>query len=327
MTVALAVRAAGSAALALRYVAHGAAWEPRYDLRLDSARGTLALACTAAVRNATGEDWPAGALLRLAAADPAAAAAPPALAPVVASLGRAPHAPAPPQQQQQQQPAEAGTGAIAVHRHGAIACTGDEHRVAAFVLRDVAAATHHAVAPRVARAAFVVVEGACDGAAPPPLRPGPVAAFVDGSLVCQSTLCAGAAPHSFAVCLGADRDVRVDYTLPESVASDSGFLAFKKHTDSFTGKITVTNNKQGADITVRIQEQIPQADTKEITVALQKPPRKSASNGVAQTVCTHSDIHTTALSFVMSSQTSVFWDSVHHNRHQRSTRRNCSNGT
>ena len=291
VTVALAVRAAGSAVLALRYVVRGAAWAPRYDLRLDRARGTLALACTAAVRNATGEDWPAGPLC-LAAADPGTDdAAPPALATVVASLARAPHAPAP------RQPGEgdgdtngavataaAGAGAAAatvtVHSHGTVACTGEEHTVAAFVLRDVAARTHYVVVPRAVPAAFLVVEGTGDGAHP--LLPGPVAAFVDGSLVAQSTLRGAEAPHSFAVSLGADRDVRVEYTLPEAVSSDSGFFVFKKHIDSFTGKITVTNNKQGADITLRIQEQIPQTDTKGITVALQKPPKKDASK---ETVC------------------------------------------
>lgn len=343
VTVALAVREAGRAALALRYVAHGAGWTPRYDLRLASARGTLDLACTAVLRNATGEDWPASEL-RLALADPAAAdaAAPPALEPLIASFGHAPHSDVPHQDGSTVHCAPIGTrmgtgngatdgadtgassdtntdAVLTVRSHGPIACTGEEHALAAFVLRDVPAATHYRVAPRAAATAFLVVEGTHRGAQP--LLPGPVTAFVDGSLVCQSALRDAGTPGAFAVCLGTDPDVRVEYTLPESVTSDSGFFVFKKHTDSFSGRITVTNNKQGADIMLRVQEQIPQADTTKITVALQQPQKKRGNN-TTQTVCRHTHSDFRIQDHFM--HCCVF--PLPNHRHQKSTQRSCSNG-
>ncbi|HEV8191141.1 MAG TPA: mucoidy inhibitor MuiA family protein [Ktedonobacterales bacterium] len=66
------VPAAGEVTLELSYLALGASWHPRYDVRVDTAKGSVHLTQQALVQQQTGEDWQEVALA-LSTARPSAA--------------------------------------------------------------------------------------------------------------------------------------------------------------------------------------------------------------------------------------------------------------
>jgi uncharacterized protein (TIGR02231 family) len=70
--VRLQVPEAGEVAVELSYLALGASWHPRYDVRVDTAKGSVRLAQQALVQQQTGEDWREVALA-LSTARPSAA--------------------------------------------------------------------------------------------------------------------------------------------------------------------------------------------------------------------------------------------------------------
>lgn len=157
--------------------------------------------------------------------------------------------------------------AFDVARRVTVPADGAAHRVTVAVVRDVAATLEYHVRPRRAGAAFV--RAVCANPCAFCLLDGPCRVFVEGAFVATAALEYTAPGEPFALFLGPDRDLAVAYQTPAALADRAG-LVIRSNVDRFEGEIRITNNK---DVPVKlvVQDQLPKADSAEITVSLLEP--------------------------------------------------------
>jgi len=168
---------------------------------------------------------------------------------------------------------------VAEARHGMTSCSfdiprratiesdGEEHKLTISVIPDIEPTFEYIILPRLHDAAYMkaVCKNPCDYC----FLEGPCNVFVEGSFVSSFPLEYTAAGQEFTCFLGPDKDLRVTYRIPSSVADKTG-IVFKNNLDNFVGEIRVKNNKE-EEVKLTIQDQLPKSSSAEVTVTLVEP--------------------------------------------------------
>jgi len=270
--VELEVTEPGNVAFVFSYLVDGASWHSKYEFWVDSNHQTVDLMGSALVSNATGENWPEVDMV-LSTASPDESAAPPEMKTTYVAFGRGQAYP--PSVESYGDTILGGDVPIGVakttfelHTHSVIECTGVEHEMATVTLRSIPMKCFYTVAPRISSTAYHMLSA--KNASDHILLAGHAAVFIDGSFICQTSLKCLAPGEAFEVCLGTDKDVKIDYTQPRAYDKTKGVLMFKKTEKIFTGSVSVTNGKTDKQITVRVRDQLPLSSDKGIVVQLSK---------------------------------------------------------
>jgi len=154
-----------------------------------------------------------------------------------------------------------------IPRRATIESDGEEHKLTISVIPDIEPTFEYIILPRLHDAAYMkaVCKNPCDYC----FLEGPCNVFVEGSFVSSFPLEYTAAGQEFTCFLGPDKDLRVTYRIPSSVADKTG-IVFKNNLDNFVGEIRVKNNKE-EEVKLTIQDQLPKSSSAEVTVTLVEP--------------------------------------------------------
>eukprot|EP00727_Mastigamoeba_balamuthi_P000798 m51a1_g10715 hypothetical protein (1221) ;mRNA; r:207202-214506 len=272
--VAFTATAAGRVALQVAYVVAGASWRAAYDCRVESATARAQLTYYGVITNSSGDCWDDTSVF-LSTATPSVGGQLPRLPTCTASIFVPPT-----------RVSESVTSAtFEVPRRATIGSDGREHKVTIAVVA-LELALSYAVAPRVSEWAYLKATTRNTGACPL-LASERCSVFVDGNFLATSAIGNTSVGEEFAVFLGTDKAVKVDYKAPTSVKDESGML-IKSHLDRYSGTIGVKNTKQ-QEIAVVVYEQLPKPSSAEIKVTALEPDLRGANSntspeGVAATL-------------------------------------------
>jgi len=296
--ISLQVTAPGEAGFHLVYRCTGCRWTSKYDCRVDENKN-IQVTYYGAVTNSTGETWQ-NTRLTLSTAEPAAGGEPPELETAKVSflpevvktrakasfMSRSAKGSAPMDEdlccveecaEEEAEPmvmnvvvAETKRGMTSstfeIPRRTTIESDGESHKVTIAVVPDIEAKIEYLLLPRLHDSVYMkaVCNNPCDFC----FLEGPCNVFVEGSFVATSPMEYTAAGQPFSFFFGPDKDLRVDYMVPTSVADKTGI--FKNNADTFTGEIRVKNNKD-KEVKITIQDQLPKSSSEEIKVTLVEP--------------------------------------------------------
>jgi len=303
--VSLQVSKAGKAAFHLVYRCRGCSWSSKYDLRVGDEK-KVEVTYFGAVVNSTGETWD-NTRLTLSTAEPAAGGEPPELETAKVSFVPLPVVEKKESRfkakrmmksnacdemmcececamlpddslmaQEEEAPMEVF---VAETKRGMTSCSfdiprrttiesdGEAHKVTIAVVPDIESKIEYLLLPRLHDAVYMkaVCKNPCDFC----FLQGPSNVFVDGSFVAKCPMEYTAAGQEFSFFLGPDKDLRVVYRTPSSVADKKG-IVFKNNLDTFVGEIRVKNNKD-TEVKLTIQDQLPKSTSSEVTVTLVEP--------------------------------------------------------
>ena len=262
---------------------YDASWRPVYDLRLDQQAGTLVLERGLMVAQSTGEDW-SGVTLTLSTSRPSDRAEPSELYPRIVSAydpearTRRAEAPAPMAEGGYVAPvteveamvvSDAATvdfmGATAVYRYA----TPVDLRSGVDALRlaldsptlPIEALVAEAVPARDDRAYLVV-----DTVNPLPevILPGPVTIYADGASVGQTDLPLTAAGDEMHLGFGAIDGIVLDRRTPDRESAEGGWIQRAASTSEVA--VLEAKNLTGRDYRLRLIDQVPVSEQKEVTV-------------------------------------------------------------
>jgi uncharacterized protein (TIGR02231 family) len=276
---------ATSANVDLLYAIYGASWRPRYDLRGDPASGDVALALSAIVTQATGEDW-SDVRLSVSSAQPGRGTdvprldpfwlqppmmyAMPSAAPRAAGMARmemddaAPPAPPPPPMAVAEAQVEIQLAAttFAVARPEDIPSDGTERKVLLTTV-DLESELRHVVVPRLDPAAYLV--GEVTNTAEFPLLPGEAGVFAGGAYVGELWLDTVPPGESFDVSFGPDDRVVVRRTR-EQTTTGEGVTASRRQRASWRWGLELRSTHRAA-VRVEVREQVPISPRDDVEVS------------------------------------------------------------
>eukprot|EP00727_Mastigamoeba_balamuthi_P000799 m51a1_g10716 hypothetical protein (565) ;mRNA; r:214864-218789 len=312
VTVAFTATAAGRVALQVAYVVAGASWRAAYDCRVESATARAQLTYYGVITNSSGDSWDDTSVF-LSTATPSVGGQLPELPTCTASLRTvqafAESAGARPRGIAMMSLATVQRSAISsncdqvcsreipavgvlttrvsesvasatfeVPRRATIGSDGREHKVTIAVVA-LELALSYAVAPRVSEWAYLKATTRNTGACPL-LASERCSVFIDGNFLATSAIGNTSVGEEFAVFLGTDKAVKVDYKAPSSVKDESGML-IKSHLDRYSGTIGVKNTKQ-QEIAVVVYEQLPKPSSAEIKVTALDPDLRGANSNASK---------------------------------------------
>ena len=264
--------------------AYDAGWRPVYDLRLDQTANTLTLERGLMVEQRTGEDW-SNVMLTLSTSRPSDRANPSelyenivsAVEPTAGGRARSPRATAAaPAAQMAEVEAvvvdEAASldfmGATAVYRYGTpvdLRSGVDAMRLALDTQNlPIGALVAEAVPSRDDRA-YLVVD--TENPLTEVILPGPATLYADGASVGQIELGLVAAGDEMHLGFGAIDGIVLDRRTPDRESAEGGFI---RRAASTTEKAVLeTRNLTTRDYTLRLIDQVPVSEQKEVTVEWQ----------------------------------------------------------
>lgn len=246
----------GSVELALSYRVRGPSWTPRYEARMDTAAGRLALNRSARVSQATGEDW-RDVRLMLSTSQPVYGERPELapwwidLAPEMKPMPRADKAmmmesfdTAPASLQRAAAPLQtinAEFAATYVIDGRVTVPAGNEARQLPLGSHDLAATTGAATMPQTDPRAWLIADTTWQGEGP--LPPGSLARFRDGAYIGEGRLDSWAPGEERTLAFGIDPRIEVNFKPTKDEAGKSGWVT-SKSTLARHYKLEITNRHE-----------------------------------------------------------------------------------
>ncbi|CAJ0945219.1 unnamed protein product, partial [Mesorhabditis belari] len=292
VTVILESPEAGEASLTMNYQVYNAFWRPSYDIRVDSKEEEkhMNITYSGRVSQNSGEEW-SGCQLVLSTASPSVGGNIPELGTLDVSLYVKPD----PQQnyggygvmQMERCAARAapmmmkcGNAAMdtatvqeqalssefVIARPAAIPPDGAEHKV------TIGAASfqpnlQHECVPSKNNNVYLI--GSTRNSSSLPFLPGEAAIFLDGNFITKSQLKAVSPGEYFAVSLGQDASIKVDYKPAHNKQGEAGLIN-KNNTQVKEQKVIVKNTRK-EKVKVTIKEHVPRSTDEKIKVRLLSP--------------------------------------------------------
>ncbi|HEY0212558.1 MAG TPA: DUF4139 domain-containing protein [Paenirhodobacter sp.] len=288
-TDSLLVETAGAGTLTLTTFVVDAGWTPAYDLRLDSAAGTLDMERFVSVRQATGEDW-SGVDLTLSTARPSERTDPAAIWPELVQSGSPETGRPRPMAEGALRKADMAVLAAAPVAEVAQAQMQGQtltyHYPAAVDMRDGVeglrlkldavsrAVTLRAEAvPLLDTTAYRMVEGTTGDQ---PLLPGPAALFVDGAMVGATQLPMLTTGADFRIGFGAIDGLTLKRVIPQ--ASEGGRGLISKSNERQEAVRIAVENHTGRDWPVRVLDRVPYSEQDDLKVTYKADPAPTVTD-------------------------------------------------
>lgn len=265
---------AGTARFTVEYVVPNVSWEPRYEVRLDTATPTLELTQRAAIRQDTGEDW-SGVALRVSTSRPALGGQLPELRPWYIDIRQ-------PRPVEMRDAITAAEPARLAAEEDFAMIDGSEfgihYRVAGVVTVPSDNAPHtfalarHDLSPEVGvRAAprlqpLAYLHAAADYTGDAPLLPGRATLYQDGILAGRTQLDRIVPGEPLALSFGVDERVEISYRLQTDSRGSEGVIRKRNHQQR-EYLIEVTNRHQ-RPVEITIHDQLPVARDERIVVEM-----------------------------------------------------------
>lgn len=301
--------------LDLSYMLPGPCWRPVYDLRASSDKDVVILEYSALVNQATGENWE-DAELKLSTARVNISGVLPDMSPwrlryyspaPMPMVGRAMSkrkkeaeedddelfdevsksmAPRSSAMMEEFEPDEISVNDAAIDDSGASVIftvagggniNGDNSDTRVSLMRkELPASFHYASVPKLSE--FAYLTASVMNKTEYPLLPGKVNIFFDGSFVSSSVFSLIMPGQETAVSLGVDEGVKIEYRFIKRFKKNEG-LVNKRTSEQFEYQIRVTNNRS-KKIEIKVYDQFPITEEKEITVKRLSPVIKDSQKDI-----------------------------------------------
>lgn len=282
---ALLLDTAGAGVLTITTFVADAGWTPAYDIALDSGAGSIGIARSVSVHQATGEDW-TGVDLTLSTARPSGQSAPSGLWPDLVRAGPPEEAVRPMATMRKADMAFAEPVLAEAAAPQMLGQTLVWHAPARVDIRDGVEnlrlhldtlsrpVTERAEAvPLLDATAYRVVEGTNGDE---PLLPGPAALFVDGALVGQADLPFVAAGDRLRLGMGPIDGLRLKRVVPEASAGGRGVIV-KSNAREERAEISV-ENLTGRAWPVRLIDRVPYSEQDDLKVTFKADPAPTSTD-------------------------------------------------
>ncbi|MFQ6104622.1 MAG: mucoidy inhibitor MuiA family protein [Candidatus Glassbacteria bacterium] len=290
VSVKLSVTSPGWLEISLSYLVPNANWNQSYDVKAMAGSNELQMTYYAEVTQTTGEDW-TDVMLALSTAKPSASASVPGIEPVyldqprraeikkgIQTMTKAEALPktgtlGPSDQRgkpQGERPAPPVTAEVEPHLTAAsfripvtetIPADGSSHR-AVIAIIPLEAEFHFESVPRVTEHTYLTAE--VRNTSSYPLLRGPVSIFLDGGYIGRSGIDDVIPGEEFAIDLGIDEAVSVEFELVSRNVSYHG-RGQKRQRDNYHYRINVENHKDD-EVEVTLTDRIPVSRHEEIEV-------------------------------------------------------------
>jgi len=163
----------------------------------------------------------------------------------------------------------ASSSTFTIPRPATIASDNKPHKVTITVVEDLKARFTYTLVPSKSLNAFL--KASCTNTTKEyPFLAGPINVFMDGNFVTNSSLKQVSPKEEFALFLGVDAAVKVDFKPVKELKETKGMVVGKTNIQTFERK-TVIKNTKSIEVAVTVYDQLPLSDDEKIKVKLVEP--------------------------------------------------------